>query len=190
MKRRPVPMVAAAMALVPIWGGSLSAAAPPSGGTISIEPRNVGGDYDASTPVFVNAAGEALAAKGFTILEDPGHAAYVAELILSRAEVGTGSAKVSTGGAAVTPGGAYGSVGAGVIIALPTGKSRLVPLQRTRLELRIRKRGEEAVVWDGAAVTVRAAGTRKGADEVVASNLSEAVLRSYPAEPANVIGVP
>lgn len=189
MKRRAVPVVAAATALV-LWGGSLSAAPPPSGGTISIEPKSVDGDYDASTPAFVNAAGEALAAKGFTILEDPGHAAYVAELVLSRADVGTGSAKVSTGGAAVTPGGAYGSVGAGVIIPLPTGKSRLVPLQRTRLELRIRKRGEEAVVWDGAAVTVRAAGTRKGADEVVASNLSEAVLRSYPAEPAALIGVP
>ena len=190
MDKRIASMLAAAMALVPIWGDLLFAAAPPNGGTISIEPKTADGDYDSATPSFVNAASEALAAKGFTILEDPGHSAYVAELILSRVEVGTGTAKASAGSAAVTPGGAYGSVGAGVVIPLPTGKSRLVPLQRTRLEMRIRKRGEEDVVWDGVAVTVRPAGTKKGANEVVASDLSEAVLRTYPAEPKDIVGVP
>lgn len=190
MNNRSALFMVAAMALVPVWGGSLSAAAPPNGGTISIEPKTADGDYDSATPSFVNAASEALAAKGFTILEDPGHSAYVAELILSRVEVGTASAKASAGSSAVTPGGAYGSVGAGVIIPLPTGKSRLVPVQRTRLEMRIRKRGEEGVVWQGVAVTVRPAGTKKGANDVVASDLSEAVLRSYPAEPKDIVGVP
>jgi hypothetical protein len=114
----------------------------------------------------------------------------VAELTLSRVDVGTGTAKVPTGKSAVMPGGASGSVGAGVIFPLSTGQSTLVPLQRTRLEMRIRKRGEDNVVWHGAAVTIRAAGTRKGADELVASDLSQAVLRSYPAEPEDVVGVP
>jgi hypothetical protein len=45
-------------------------------------------------------------------------------------------------------------------------------------------------VWDGTAVTVRAAGTRTGADAPVAAALSEAVLRSYPAQPEDVVGVP
>ena len=88
------------------------------------------------------------------------------------------------------PGGAGGSVGAGVIIPLPTGKSRLVPLQRVQLELRIRRRGEESIIWHGAAVTVRAAGTKKGADEVVAADLSNTLLRSYPVQPEDVVGVP
>jgi hypothetical protein len=189
MNKCSASVLAVALALVPILGGSLSAATPPNGGTISIEPKTADGDYDSATPAFVNAASEALAAKGFTILEDPGHSAYVAELILSRVEVGTASAKASAGSSAVTPGGA-GSVGAGVTIPLPTGKSRLVPVQRTRLEMRIRKRGEEGVVWDGVAVTVRPAGTKKGANEVVASDLSEAVLRTYPAEPKDIVGVP
>jgi hypothetical protein len=56
--------------------------------------------------------------------------------------------------------------------------------------MRIRKRGEEGVVWDAAAVTVRAAGTPKGADEKVASDLSEALFRSYPARGEGLIGVP
>lgn len=140
-------------------------------------------------PSFVNAAGEALGAKGFTILLDPGHAAYVAELTLTRIDVGTGSAKAGVGSSTVAPS-TSGSVGGGVTVPLSTGKSRLVPLQRIRLEIRIRKRGEEATVWEGAAVTIRAAGTRKGADDMVASNLSEAVLRSYPARIGGVVGVP
>jgi hypothetical protein len=177
------------MLLASVWGGSLSAASPPGGGTISIETRTADGDPDSSMPSFVNAAGEALGAKGFTILQDPGHAAYVAELTLSRVDVGTGSAKAAVGSSAVAPS-TSGSVGGGITIPLSTGKSRLVPLQRIRLEMRIHKRGEEAAIWDGAAVTVRAAGTRKGADERVASDLSEAVLRSYPARLGGVVGVP
>ena len=190
MTKYPVSIMAAVMALAPAWGGALAAAVPPSGGTISIEPRTADGDYDTAMPSFVSAAADALAAKGFTILEDPGHAAYIVELILSRVAVGTGTAKAAKGKSAVMPGGASGSVGAGVSIPLSTGQSTLVPLLRTRLEMRIRKRGEEGVVWDGAAVTVRAAGTRKGADELVASDLSQAVVQRYPAEPEGVVGVP
>jgi len=140
-------------------------------------------------PSLVNAAGEALAAKGFTILPGLGHAAYVAELILSRVDVGTGSAKVVAGNSAMLPN-MSGSVGAGVMVPFSIGKSRLVALQRIRLEMRIHKRGEAAILWSGAAITVRGAGTRKGADERVASDLSEAVLRSYPAEAGDVVSVP
>ena len=188
MTKCAVPFVAAAMALASIAGAAPAAASPPAGGSISIEPNIAGGKADPATQPFVSAATEALAAQGFTILEDPGHAAYVAELILSRTEVGTGSAKIRTGGASAASG-AYGGVGVGASIPLAAG-SELVPLQRTQLEVRIRKRGEEAVVWDGAAVTVRAAGTRKGADEAVAADLSAAILRGYPVAPEGVIGVP
>lgn len=190
MHKRPVPILAALLALAPIWGGAQAVAAPPAGGTISIEPKTADGDYDRSMQAFVNAASDALAAKGFTILEDAGHSAYVGELILSRVAVGTGTAKVPAGRASAGGGGPGPSVGVGVVIPFSTGASALVPLVRTRLELRIRKRGADGIVWDGAAVTVRAAGTRKGADEPVAADLSEALLRGYPAEPEGDAGVP
>jgi hypothetical protein len=76
------------------------------------------------------------------------------------------------------------------VIPLSTGKPRLVPLVRTRLELRLHKRGEDGVIWDGAATAVRAAGTPKGADEAVAADLVAALLRTYPAEPEGEVGVP
>ena len=189
MNRRPVSIVSAATLLAATWGAALWAASPPAGGTISVESKAVNGDQDPSMPSFVSAAGEALGAKGFTILQDPGHAAYVAELILSRVDVGTGSAKAGVGSSTVAPS-TSGSVGGGITVPLSTGKSRLVALQRIRLEIRIRKRGEQSAVWTGAAITVRAAGTRKGADEKVASDLSEAVLRSYPATIGGLVSVP
>ena len=181
--------LAAALAFAAIPGGLLAAAAPPAGGTISLAPKTSDGEYDPSMTSFVEAATEALGAQGFTIL-DADHAAYSADLILSRDDVGTGTAKIARGRASAAPGGAFGSVGAGVVIPLPTGKSSLVALQRTRLQLQIRKRGEPDIIWDGAAVTVRAAGTVKGADGKVAADLSNALLRSYPGQPVTDIGVP
>ena len=58
------------------------AAAPPAGGSISIEPVG-GANADRATAAFVTAASDALADKGFTILEDPGHSAYVADMTLT-----------------------------------------------------------------------------------------------------------
>jgi len=186
MKGKAGLIAAAALILLPGWGR----AAPPAAGTISVEVKPADAELAPSVQAFVNAADEALAAKGFTILEQPGHAAFEAELSLSRERVGTGSAKVPAERAVVTPGDSPDRVGAGIRIPLRTGKSQLVPLERTRLEFRIRKRGEEAVMWQGTAVTVRAGGTQKGEDEVVASDLAEAILRGYPAQPQEVIGVP
>jgi hypothetical protein len=114
----------------------------------------------------------------------------VGELILSREQIGTEAAKVPAGSATAGPGGAGGTVGVGARIPLSSGATVQVPLLRTRLELRIRKRGGDGIVWDGAAVTVRAARTKKGANDVVAADLSEALLQGYPAVPDGVVGVP
>jgi hypothetical protein len=189
MTNCPVPLVAAAFVLGAV-GSSATAATPPDGGTVSIEAKTVDGTPDMPLATFVEGASEALAAKGFTILQDSGHAAYVAELTLSRVDSGAGTAKVATSGAAMTPGILGGAVGTGVNIPLGTGKSRVVPLQRTRMELRMHKRGEGAILWQATAVTVRAGGTEAGADARVASDLSQALLRSYPIQPDGVVGVP
>lgn len=159
-------------------------------GTISIEMPADDGALASLTPAYVEAVGQALAARGFTMLDQPGHAALVANLSLARDRVGTAPVHVPVPGGSVTPGGALGGAGAGLNIALPTGKSTLAPMERTRLDIRIHKRGDDTVLWHGAAVTVRAAGTRTGQDGVVATDLIEAILRDYPTQPQDVIGVP
>jgi hypothetical protein len=175
-------MILLALALA----SSAPASPPPTAGTISIEPA--GGE--AAPPSFVAAVNEALGARGLTMLEQPGHAGFVAELTVTREQVGTTTAEVESDGAAITPGDAIGRVGAGISIALPTNKARITPLVRTRLDLRIRRRGEADAAWQASAVTVRPAGTRAGQDAAVAGALAEAMLRLYPAAPTATISVP
>jgi len=183
-------LIAMAALASPLLSAAPLRAEPPTGGTISVEAKADDTRMNPALPTFAKAVGEAFEAKGFTVLEQPGHAAFVVELGLSREEVGTSRAKVSTERSSVQPGGAPNAVGVGMRIPLPTGKSALVPLERTRLEIRIHKRGEDAVAWQGAAITVRGDGTKKGADAVVAADLSAALLRAYPNQPEDVIGVP
>jgi hypothetical protein len=166
---------------------AMASAAPPgpAGGTISIEAAG----NDTALPIFAGAAGTALAARGFTLLEGAGHAGLVADLLLSRSEVGTTSTKVAPSRSSASPGGSAG-VGASVLLALPTTKMRTVPLRQTRLEIKIHKRGESEVLWHGIAITVRAAETKTGRDEAVAADLAEALLRAYPAQPEDIVSVP
>lgn len=175
-------IAAAATALIAICAGPPATAQ--NRGTISVEQPAAGGTPDPASPAFIAAVIEALAATGFTILKDPGHSAYVAELSFSRTDVGTGSVKAPSGRGAITPG--MAGMGGGLTLPLSAGNTRSVPLSRFQLELRIRRRGAAAVLWRGAAVTVRTAGT----DEAIALSLSEAILRGYPAQPRGVIGIP
>jgi hypothetical protein len=183
MRKRLGLIATAALALAPMGGAALRGNPPPNGGTIAIQPRTVDGNDDPSMPSFVDAVAAALTARGFTVFDDQDHAGAVVELVLSHGDVGTGLARV--------PGQRAASVaGTGIGIPLSTGDSELVHLQRTRLELRIRKRGETGFVWDGTAVTVREAGTKNGANETVAADLSRVLLQSYPVQPKDVVGVP
>jgi hypothetical protein len=180
MNRATVTSLSALAAL--LCGATPPAAPPPNGGTIAIEPRTANGEYDRSMPSFVGAAEAALTARGFTILDDPAHAASVAVLTLARVDVGTGLGKDPHSGPHVL-------VGPGVIVPLSTGDSHIAALTRTSLELQISDRAR-SVVWDGTAVTVRQADTRTGTNGAVASDLSQALFHAYPAIPRSVIGVP
>lgn len=182
MKRLSRWAMAAALTTASFLCGAVAApAAPPSGGTIALAPKTADGDYDPALKTFVDAASKTLTDRGFTVFDDAAHAAYWGELTLSRAAVGTGLTK--------DPNAAKVGIGAGLVVPMSTGNSNVVTLQRTRLELRIRKRDGD-VVWQGAAVTVRPTGTRKEADETVAADLSSALLQGYPAQPEDVVGVP
>lgn len=162
------------------------AAAPPAGGTISVEAKGADGTQDASSDIFREAAASALSTKGFILLDGPDHAAYKMELIFRVSEVGTGTAKVAPTGADIIKGGVAGAVGSVLKVPVPSGKSRFVTLERTQLEMILRKRGQEDVVWRSTAVTVRPAETQ----EKIASDLCNALLRAYPSQSENMIGVP
>lgn len=167
-------------------GSAVAAATPPTSGTISVEIDSAEPNLDSA--VFLDAVGKALAAHGFTVLEGAGHGRFVATLKLSRSEVGTTTKSIPVDRSLLSGGGV--GVGASFSLALPTAKTRSVPLQQTGLEIRIHARDEAAVLWRGAAVTVRGADAGRGQDAAVASDLIETVLRIYPQQSEDVASVP
>ena len=173
----------------------LSAATALEPGTISIETSAVHPAPGYSVGAFVQAVTEGLANKGYTILEGHGHARLVAELQLTQVAIGTANAKVPpaekplVAGRGVAGDGVEG-IGGTVIVPLPSGKLRLVSIMQTRLEIRIKRLGEDAVVWRSAALTVRPSNAGNGQERVVAEDLVKAMFRDYPAQFESVITVP
>lgn len=185
--RKSLNWIVIAMALL---GTGTRAAAPAEPGSISVEPTAVEPSLKSSARAFVEAVGKALAAREFTLLEEAGHARFVAELKLTRVDVGTTAAKVPVAGPSAQAGGDPSQVGGSVSFSLPTAKTRTVPLHQTLLEVFIRKRGQQEVLWHGSAMTVRASDTGNGSDGSVATDLAEAIFRTYPAPSEGVISVP
>jgi hypothetical protein len=182
MKRNTILDLVTGLALMLTSGPLLAAGPPPNGGTVFVTATNARDGDDTPTQISADAVSKALGAKGFTFLDEPGHAAYVADVIVRRTDVGTGQERVHAGGASM--------MGSGVSVPFSTGQSRFVPLERTEVEIRIRRRGETTAIWRGAAVTVRSEGSPDGAAENVALALSAAALRMYPRELADTVGVP
>ena len=161
---------AAAVQATPAAGGTVAITAPPTS------------DGEPSATISIDAGSRAFGLRGFTILNDPAHAAYVAEVITTRTAVGTAVAQGRAGRPLAT--------GDGVNIPISKGKSVLMPLQRTRVEIHMRRRGEQTVLWHGAAVTVRSTGATDGGADQVAFALSQAALSSYPTQTAGAISIP
>lgn len=180
--------VGAAVAVL-LAGASAGAQTPATPGTISVEAQSVQPDLTRAAPAFVEAVGKALAAKGFTVLEGAGHAGLVAGFQLSRTDVGTATAKVPVGRSTMGPGGASG-VGASMSFNLPTSKVTTVSLEQTKLEIRIQKRGDGAILWQGAAITIRPKDSKQGQDEAVANALADALIRTYPDQSDTAVSVP
>lgn len=179
-------MIAAALlaGALCLSGGPVEAA-PPETGTVSVVVKGVGDE--AYSAAFRDAAGRALSDKGFTVLDDPGHSAFVVDLTVAISEVGTGTGQVSQDDDPhVINGGVPGAVGSTLRIAVPTAKTRIVALERTQAEMVVRKRSGGEAVWRGAAVTVRPESRRTS----IAPDLCAALLRAYPAESESMIGVP
>lgn len=191
MKTSLTSLAAFAVVLMTSFGapGFAATGAPPGGGTVSIERSHAETAPTPATVAVDDAVGGALGERGFTLLGDPGHSAYVVDLTLSRADAGTGSARVEKERGTVTPGGVAG-VGGGVTLPLGGSKTRTVSLEKVTLELWLRKRGSDAVLWHGVAVTVRAGGTQQGQDTTVAADLGRAMLRFYPNPPPGVVTIP
>lgn len=176
------------MATTPIC--ALAAATPLEPGTISIETSFIRPAQGYSVDAFSTALGDALASRNYTVLEGHGHARMVAELLLTQTEIGTANTRVALAGKPLFAGRGVAGVGGNITVPLQSGKTKLVPILQTRLEIRIKKLGADAVLWSGNALTVRPSNAENGQEKVVATDLVQAIFRAYPAQPEGVIAVP
>ena len=159
-------------------------------GTISVDTSTVHTAPGYSVGAFVEAVSEVLANRGYTVLEGHGHARLVAELDLTQTAIGTANVKVPPPDKPTVSGRAATGVGGIMIVPLPSRKLRLVSVMKTRLEVRIKRLGEDGVLWSSAGLTVRPSNTGNGLDKVVATDLARAIFRVYPAQPESVAAVP
>lgn len=87
--------------------------------------------------------------------------------------------------------GGWGSgVGAGVGIGIPVGRSRSREIVATQLEVRIKRRSNGEVFWEGRASTEARADDPLAQRTVVVEKLAQALFRDFPGESGRTISVP
>ncbi|HWK35516.1 hypothetical protein, partial [Sphingomonas sp.] len=148
---------------------------------------------EAIDPAYAEAVGHALAEAGFTLLRQPGHARYAAEITVTQEAHGSVIAEAPRRPPWVSGGTQSGRTGGSVSVPLPSGKGQVSTLVSTAIEIRIRQRADAddaAPRWSGRAATAQATGTREGAPAAVAAKLVGALFRNFPADSGLSISVP
>ena len=149
-------------------------------GTVSVE---LAGDHPGADGVFADAVGKALLNANFLVLQAPGHSRYVAEVTV--AQQARGVVEAGAGGSS-----AASRQGAGLQLALPSGRTGLHGLVVTRLTVRLLLRGDKRAAWSGSAVTAQVADTPAGDPATVARKLADAVVGRFPKPSDGPIAIP
>ena len=119
---------------------------------------------------------------------DAGNSEYIARYTIERAQISAGGSRspVSVGVGGST--GSYGS-GVGLGIGINLGgrpKDKIV----TELSVRITKRADGNVVWEGRALVEAKQGSPAAQPGLAAAKLAEALFRDFPGESGTTIRVP
>ena len=85
--------------------------------------------------------------------------------------------------------GRHGGVGVGGGVAIPVGGSRTNVVVGSQLSVRIQRRSDSTVAWEGRAQTEARAGTPLASRAGAADRLAEALFRDFPGESGRTIRV-
>jgi hypothetical protein len=165
------------------------AAEPPptlSPGTIAVRPPPPPRKGQSADDPFGDAVLSALSDKGFTPIPDVEHARYVATVTLRR--VAQGSVLSKEGSSAPLP--MMSAGGGGVSVALGSGKARVGELVQSEMDVRLSRRGDAGVIWQGRVTTNQVSGTRADEPRALADRLATALFRNFPQPSGLVISVP
>ena len=144
-------------------------------------------DRSLSASPYVAAVARELTAAGFGTAT-PGAADGIAQVLVEREvlrrENRRGPVSVGVGGST----GSYGSsIGLGVGINLGGGSAALL---QTSMAVRIIRRSDQLVIWEGRAVQSAKAGSPAAQPAIAASKLAEALFKDFPGVSGETIRVP
>ncbi|WP_158703106.1 DUF4136 domain-containing protein [Allosphingosinicella vermicomposti] len=160
-------------------------------GPISVEAFDPADQNSLEFRSYAAAVERQLARLGWTVVPTVGQSEQVAMIDLeqgSRQELARRSPlSIGLGGST----GGWGSgVGVGVGVDVPVGRSGPREIVGTQLEVRIKRRSNGEVFWEGRANTEARADQPEAQRTVAAEKLADALFRDFPGESGRTISVP
>ena len=193
-----IPSIAAPLALAALLAGC-AASIPPveitrfhlnqpiASGTVRIEPLTRGGE-SLEFRTYAAAVGSAMARAGFASADGDAQPAYIAAIEVTR-DVREALRKRSPVTIGIGGGtGGYGS-GVGLGASFGIGGSRAPETAIVQLSVRLMKRSDRSVIWEGRAKTQAAANSPAAQPGLAAEKLADALFRDFPGESGRTITV-
>jgi hypothetical protein len=161
-------------------------------GPITIEPGDPADANSLEFNAIADSVGRELSRLGWTV-ETPrtGRSELVAVVRVDQAarqgrRGGGASIGIGVGGGSF---GRSGGVGGGVSGTVPVGGNRSGQVVATQLSVRIQRRSDATVAWEGRAETEARAGTAPAGRAAAADRLASALFRDFPGESGRTIRV-
>ncbi len=183
-----VVLAGCATAVPPVEVTRFHVDAPATSGTIAVEEMLGNPDVSLEFRTYAGAVEQQLQQVGFTSGDAKG-SDYLAAVAFRRGFRPSGMDRsgkpvsVSVGGAAGNRGGGLG-VGIGINLS---GKPK--DIVSTELSVRIRRRADGAVIWEGRALTEAREGTPASQPGIAAGKLAQALFQGYPGQSGVTIRV-
>ena len=149
----------------------------------SDEPRARGAEFD----LYAKAVEDQLARLGWQVVRTPAQADHVALIDVDEnlySSGGSGPVSIGVGGAT---GGWHSGVGGGVGFDLGGGSREIAA---TTLNVRIKRRADDAAIWEGRATSKARADRPEGSPAALAPRLAHALFEGFPGESGRTIRVP
>ena len=157
-------------------------------GTIAVETFAVPNAGGPEFQYYADAVEAQLAKLGWTVVKAPGQSEQVAlvgfEQVAFEAPPRAGPVSVGVGGGT----GSYGS-GVGVGVGFNLGGRKSGPAVTTTLQVRIKRRSDGTVFWEGRGTSTARTDRPEGQTPALAPRLAEAVFRDFPGESGRTIRV-
>lgn len=161
---------------------------PVARGQIAVEPFAVPGSSGPEFNLYAAAVERQLARLGWTVAGTAGQSEQVA---LVGVETGSYEAPPRRSPVSVGVGGGTGGYGSGVGVGVGfnLGGRRTGEVVTTTLQVRIKRRSDGTVFWEGRALDRVRSGSDAAQPALIAERLAEALFRDFPGESGRTISV-